>query len=156
MNQESTQLPAPVRHFSVLLSPTPRGARLARLLAVEWLRTWELPYGTAGDAAHIVAELASNAATHGRLAGRDFLLTLRVDGGVLRIEVTDTRGDELPRPRTPSADSASGRGLLLVEALADRWGVELGPVPRKTVWAELGPLAPEHGGPRSGATGALP
>ncbi|MGP9019199.1 ATP-binding protein [Streptomyces sp. BR1] len=138
MNQESTQLPAPARHFSVLLSPTPRGARLARLLAAEWLRTWELPYGTAGDAAHIVAELAANAATHGRLAGRDFLLALRVDGGVLRIEVTDTRGDELPRPQAPSTDSASGRGLLLVEALATRWGVTPGPVPRKTVWAELG------------------
>ncbi|MFF2327051.1 MULTISPECIES: hypothetical protein [unclassified Streptomyces] len=33
------------------------------------------------------------------------------------------------------------RGLLIVEALADRWGIDVGPVPRKTVWAELD-LAP--------------
>jgi hypothetical protein len=51
--------------------------------------------------------------------------------------VTDTRGDALPRHRHPSPDAESGRGLLLVEALANRWGTELGPVPRKTVWAEL-------------------
>lgn len=36
----------------------------------------------------------------------------------------------------PADDSESGRGLLIVEALADRWGVVLGPVPRKVVWAE--------------------
>ena len=36
----------------------------------------------------------------------------------------------------------SGYGLLLVAELADRWGVRTGPVPCKTVWAEveLGPL----------------
>jgi hypothetical protein len=38
----------------------------------------------------------------------------------------------------PAPDSESGRGLVIVEALADRWGVELGPRPRKTVWAECG------------------
>lgn len=40
--------------------------------------------------------------------------------------------------RTPTApDAESGRGLLLVEALADRWGAAAGPYPRKTVWAEV-------------------
>ncbi len=142
MNKEkSTPLGTPTRHFSVLLSPTPRGARLARLLATEWLRSWELPYGVTEAAEHLVAELASNAATHGRFPGRDFRLALLATAEVLRIEVTDTRGDELPRHRPPMPDAESGRGLLLVEALADRWGVELGPVPRKTVWAELD-LAP--------------
>lgn len=138
MNQKkSTQLGSPTRHFSVLLSPTPRGARLARLLATEWLRTWDLPTGLTDTAAHLVAELASNAATHGRLPGRDFCLVLHATADVLRIEVTDTRGDDLPCPQHPSAEAESGRGLLLVEALADHWGVEPGPVPRKTVWAEL-------------------
>ncbi|MGX1910433.1 ATP-binding protein [Streptomyces phaeochromogenes] len=146
MNKEkSTQLDTPTRHFSVLLSPTPRGARLARLLGAEWLRTWDLPYGVTETAEHLVAELAANAAIHGRLPGRDFRLALLVTAEVLRIEVTDTRGDELPHPQRPSADSTSGRGLVLVEALADRWGVELGPVPRKTAWAELDlPVAPHR------------
>ncbi|MEH0545593.1 ATP-binding protein [Streptomyces sp. B21-105] len=138
MNQKtSTQLHSPTRHFSVLLSPTPRGARLARLLATEWLRTWELPHHTAEAAAHLVAELAANAATHGRLPGRDFRLALLARAETLRVEVTDTRGVDLPHRRPPAPDAEAGRGLLLVEAFADRWGVELGPTPRKIVWAEL-------------------
>ncbi|MEU1037347.1 ATP-binding protein [Streptomyces sp. NPDC005551] len=142
MNQETSgprpQLARHFRTFSVLLSPTPRGARLARLLAVEQLRIWGVPLEAAG---HIVAELAANAVRHGRVPGRDFRLTLLVVGGTLRIEVTDTRGDRLPvLPREVPADAESGRGLLLVDALADRWGVTAGPPPRKTVWAEI-PLA---------------
>ena len=163
MNQEnSAQLHAPTRHFGVQLSPTPRGARLARLLATEWLRTWDLPPGSTDTAAHLVAEFAANAATHGRLPGRDFRLALHATTDVLRIEVTDTRGDGLPVGQPPSPDAESGRGLVLVEALADRWGIELGPVPRKTVWAELdlprreSLATPKHSGPRSGAAGALP
>ncbi|MEU9877058.1 ATP-binding protein [Streptomyces phaeochromogenes] len=159
MNKEkSTQLDTPTRHFSVLLSPTPRGARLARLLGTEWLRTWDLPYGITEVAEHLVAELAANAATHGRLPGRDFRLALLARGETLRIEVTDTRGDDLPRRRSSSPDAESGRGLLLVEALSDRWGVELGPVPRKTVWAELdlAPHSPEPEAVCSGGPGALP
>ncbi|MET9363028.1 ATP-binding protein [Streptomyces sp. NPDC006632] len=138
MNQEnSTQPLAPARHFSVLLSSTPRGAHLARFLATEWLRTWGLPPGIIGTAEHLVAELAANAATHGRLPGRDFRLALHATTEALRIEVTDTRGSDLPRYQFPSPEAVSGRGLVLVDALADRWGVELGPVPRKTVWTEL-------------------
>nr|WP_202036402.1 ATP-binding protein [Streptomyces mexicanus] len=138
VNREITDPPSrlggPVRNFSLQLSPTPRGARLARLLAAEQLRTWGLPLH---PAEHIVAELAANAATHGRVPGRDFRLLLYVVGDTLRIEVTDTRGDRLPRVRPAAADAESGRGLLLVDALADRWGVVSGPPPRKTVWAEV-------------------
>ncbi|MFI9294236.1 ATP-binding protein [Streptomyces gardneri] len=138
MNQQDTvQVHSPTRHFSVLLSPTPRGARLARLLAVEWMRDHEVPYGVTETATQVVAELATNAATHGRVAGRSFRLALLSQPDVLRIEVTDTRGEDLPSLQAPCPEGDSGRGLLLVEALADRWGVGLGPVPRKTVWAEL-------------------
>lgn len=149
MNQETA---APVRNFSVLLSPTPRGARLARLLATEQLRAWGLPFDTA---AHIVAELAANAITHGRVPGRDFQLTLYVVADTLRVEVTDTRGDRLPRTQHPSPGAESGRGLVLVEALAARWGVSPGPRPRKTVWAELD-LSPKVRNPYSGGRDGLP
>ncbi|MGW0627153.1 ATP-binding protein [Streptomyces sp. NPDC002758] len=138
------------------MSPTPRGARLARLLATEWLRTWDLPYGHAETAEHVIAELAANAATHGRLPGRNFHLALEATAAVLRIKVTDTRGDDLPHRRLPSTEAVSGRGLLLVEALADRWGVERGPAPRKTVWAELDLQEPNPGAVCSGDTDALP
>ncbi|MFD3825466.1 ATP-binding protein [Streptomyces sp. QTS137] len=136
-----------VRHTTMLLSSTPRGARLGRLLAVDALRSWGLPHEAAS---HVVAELAANAATHGRLPGRSFRLTLYVVGSTLRIEVTDTRADRLPARQEPAAGDESGRGLLLVEALADRWGVVEGRFPRKTVWAELSLAPPEHGPAGSG------
>ncbi|MGW3494144.1 ATP-binding protein [Streptomyces sp. NPDC001020] len=143
MNQETAegtaQPAAQFRNFTVLLSSTRRGARLARLLAEAQLRSWGLPTETAS---HVVAELAANAATHGRVPGRDFRLTLYVVGGTLRIEVTDTQGDRLPEPQQPSVDVESGRGLLIVDALADRWGVSEDRFPRKTVWAELGSPEP--------------
>lgn len=131
------QPPSPTAHFDVLLSPTPRGARLARVLALDWLRTLGLPHPLTQAAEQVVAELAANAATHGRVSGRGFRLALIADADALRIELTDTRGDGLPVLRPPAPDVDCGRGLLLVEAFADRWGVGLGPAPRKTVWAEL-------------------
>ncbi len=144
-----------VRHVSVLLSSTARGARLARLLAVDALRSWEVPYETAGQ---VVAELAANAATHGRVPGRSFRLTLYVVGTTLRVEVTDTRGHRRPVLREPDGVAESGRGLFLVDALADRWGVAEGRHPRKTVWAEIdltpAPApAPERGTSRFGDFG---
>ncbi|WP_371536089.1 ATP-binding protein [Streptomyces sp. NBC_01023] len=140
------QHPAPGRTFTVLLSPTRRGARLARLLTTAHLGHWGLP---AESAAHIVGELSANAMTHGRVPGRDFQLSLMVHGrALLRIEVSDARGERLPPgPGTaviPAGDAESGRGLLIVDSLADRWGVTPGPFPRKTIWAELD-LVP-HGG----------
>ncbi|MGX1560138.1 ATP-binding protein [Streptomyces sp. NPDC055506] len=146
MKQRSTELTTPVRNFSLQLSPTPRGARLARLLAIEQLRSWGLPLDPARQ---VVAELSANAVTHGRAPGRDFRLLLYVVADTLRIEVTDTRHDRLP------VLSDSGRGLLLVEALADRWGTTPGLPPRKTVWAEID-LAPEPKNLNSGGTGGLP
>ncbi|ESU48844.1 ATP-binding protein [Streptomyces filamentosus] len=134
MNRKITQPRARTGQFAVQLSATRRGARLARLLATEQLRSWGLPLE---DASLVIGELATNAALHGYVPGRDFRITLGVYDDVLRIEVADTRGDRLPEKRDPDAESEGGRGLLLVEALSVRWGTEHGPFPRKTVWAEV-------------------
>lgn len=119
------------------LSATRRGARLARLLAAEQLHDWGLPLD---PARLVVAELASNAVLHGRVPGRSFRLTLSVLAPrTLCVEVADARGERWPTRVRDSADrrSESGYGLLLVEEFADLWGVRSGPVPCKTVWAEL-------------------
>ncbi|MEI5035667.1 ATP-binding protein [Streptomyces sp. S1A(2023)] len=135
MNQRITQPRARTGQFAVQLSATRRGARLARLLlATEQLRSWGLPLE---DAGLVIGELATNAALHGYVPGRDFRILLSVYDDILRIEVVDTRGESLPEKQAPAADSESGRGLLLVEALSVRWGTEHGPFPRKTVWAEV-------------------
>ncbi|MFK0115114.1 ATP-binding protein [Streptomyces sp. NPDC090994] len=133
MNRQNTC----TRYFSVPLSATRRGARLARLLAAEQLHAWGLPLD---PARLVVAELAANAVLHGRVPGRSFRLGLSVgETGVLRVEVTDARGDLLPGPGS-ATDGESGYGLVLVGELADRWGVVEGPVPCKTVWAEIDPV----------------
>lgn len=119
------------------------------------------------NVALIVGELVANAVTHGRVPGRDFELRLTLRGGdkapcagpkpdlptdpdapdaphparVLHIDVSDTRGERRPPSpgeiTVPDASAAGGRGLLLVEALADRWSVlDRTPV-GKTVRAEL-------------------
>ncbi|MFI5676711.1 ATP-binding protein [Streptomyces cellulosae] len=139
MSQESIpQVTLAADHFTVQLSATRRGARLARLLTERQLCEWGVRFG---DAVQIVAELASNAVLHGRVPGRDFRLALRLHSdGVLRIEVTDARGDRVPRvPESVAVDAESGRGLRLVAAFAERWGVEEAPANCKTVWAELAP-----------------
>ncbi|MFD9318661.1 ATP-binding protein [Streptomyces sp. NPDC060053] len=135
----------PTRHFTLRLSATPRGARLARHLAAEQLDTWGWPYATDanGTAALLVAELAANAVRHGRERGRDFRLrlTLHPENATLRIEVTDARpGRRPPTPGTlepPAPYAESGRGLLLVEALAGHWGATWGDQYTKTVWCEV-------------------
>ncbi|MFE4411445.1 ATP-binding protein [Streptomyces sp. NPDC056821] len=125
------QPPVTVRMFTQHLSSTPFGARLARHLAMAQLNTWGISHGTplSDTAATIVAELAANAVTHGRVPGRDFELRLAHTPDVLlRIEVSDTRGERRPPGPADLAPSPSfldeaGRGLFLVDTLADRWEV---------------------------------
>ncbi|WP_282694294.1 ATP-binding protein [Streptomyces sp. CC208A] len=136
MNQETSQLVASERHFTIQLSSTHRGARLARLLAVEQLRFWGLG-GVVDPATQVVAELVNNAVTHGHVDGRDFRLGMTLGDTTLLVEATDTRGDRLPLIAARSGEEEGGRGLLIVAGLALRWGVRRGPVPQKTVWAEL-------------------
>ncbi|WAL98371.1 ATP-binding protein [Streptomyces sp. Je 1-369] len=152
MNTSTPQLPASQHAFTQLLSSTRRGARLARLLATEQLRTWPVPPSVTERAEQIVAELAANAVLHGRIQGRDFRLALTLDTTVrtLRIEVTDARGDQLPLPTgKPETPQESGLGLYLVAALADRWGTEPYPPSGKSVWAKI-VLTPEAAGCISG------
>ncbi|MEU7294916.1 ATP-binding protein [Streptomyces exfoliatus] len=145
MNSMTPQLRSELHTFSQLLSSTRRGARLARLLAVAQLHAWDAPRDVTERAGQVVAELAANAVLRGWLPGRDFRLGLTLDpaDGGLRIEVTDARGDRLPAMVRPGGgEGDGGRGLPLVAALADGWGVVPYPPGGKTVWASLGPGLP--------------
>jgi anti-sigma regulatory factor (Ser/Thr protein kinase) len=140
----------PGPRLALRFSSTRRGAHLARQLAVQQFTEWTgLPHGS--DPAHTVAvltaELASNAVRHGSLPGRDFRLALLLLPYALRVEVTDTRPERRPEPASTvsqSLDVPSGRGLLLVEAYAERWGWECRDAYTKTVWGEVVlPSSPE-------------
>lgn len=144
----NSQLQSPPLHFAQRFSSSAHGARQARLLAGRQLDDWGYPHdSTATESARIVVgELAANAVTHGHVPGRDFRLRMTLIGGYLWIEVTDARGESKPPSLPAHADltAESGRGLLLVTALANRWGVLDGPTPGKTIWAEVALPAEEH------------
>ncbi|NSL43070.1 ATP-binding protein [Streptomyces sp. 8P21H-1] len=142
--------------FEMRFTSTPRGARLARRLAAHRLDSWDIPYGTRPheEVVLVLGELTANAVRHGHVPGRDFHLLLRVGAPArtVRVEVTDTRGDRTPPdPRAlsvPGTEDTGGRGLLLVAALADRWGWHpRRGGPGKTVWAECVSAASGTAGP---------
>jgi anti-sigma regulatory factor (Ser/Thr protein kinase) len=87
-----------------------------------------------------VSELATNALVHGVPPGRGFLLMLRRDfGGVLRVELHDSGGGVphiADQPGRGRDQEEGGRGLLLVDALADKWDVGHRD-PGKIVWCEF-------------------
>jgi len=90
------------------------------------------PAALLDDARVVVTELATNAVRH---AGSAFSVSINGEGGRVRISVRD-RSRAMPAPQPPSPHRLSGRGLVLVAALASRWGVEPRP-DGKVVWAEL-------------------
>jgi anti-sigma regulatory factor (Ser/Thr protein kinase) len=85
----------------------------------------------------MVSEMVTNVLMH---TDGDALLVAEAAGELgarrLRVEVADA-SDELPHKRHPGETASSGRGVLLMEMLADTWGVD----PRgegKSIWFELG------------------
>ncbi|MET9499334.1 ATP-binding protein [Streptomyces sp. NPDC006552] len=106
-------------------------AQHVRRIVRIYLRQWGMAELT--DAAELaLTELLANVVRH--VPDRHCsLLILRQKGG-LRVEVGD------PDPRRPVVQAPAqweegGRGLLLVQAVTDRWGVLPNP-PGKTVWFE--------------------
>jgi hypothetical protein len=108
-------------------------ARLARRATHDTLGSWGLGH-LEETATLLVSELVSNAVRH---AGTGLVLELALEAGGrwLRMEVADA-DPHPPLPRTPAALDESGFGFVLIEALADKWGVRE-TATGKGVWAEL-------------------
>lgn len=81
----------------------------------------------------LVCEVVTNAIRHGAGPVR---LRCSVTGRLLHVEVTD-RGARLPQRRYPALLEQGGRGLYILDALADRWGVEPAAEGGKTVWFDI-------------------
>jgi two-component sensor histidine kinase len=116
----------------VALRPEPSSVREARRYVSDELTSVGFD-GAAMTAELLVSELVTNAILHARTPVR---LSVDVVGDdVIRVAVADD-SPRAPQQRRHSVDSGTGRGLLLVERMARRWGVEVGSA-GKVVWFEL-------------------
>ena len=89
------------------------------------------------DMVLMVSELMTNAVTHGRVpgtSGRQVRMAIEKTGDVIRVEVRGTQTDKKPH-LCGTGQGTGGRGLVLVDALSDAWGVNP-EVTGKTVWVE--------------------
>ena len=122
----------PIR-AEIRLAPSPASAREARCFVAGTLSQWGNTQ-LVEAAALLVSELVTNAITHAR---SEVHVVIGHGGNfaVLRVEVRDFSA-EPPTLGRFDLDAISGRGLALVEALSDRWGVETHSS-GKRVWFEL-------------------
>jgi anti-sigma regulatory factor (Ser/Thr protein kinase) len=76
------------------------------------------------DAALLVSELFGNSVQHSRsrVAGGTVTVAVSARDGLIRVEVTDCSGPEVPELCPAGRDAEGGRGLQLVAGLAARWG----------------------------------
>ncbi|WP_316751548.1 SpoIIE family protein phosphatase [Streptomyces herbicida] len=127
-----TQLPAaPLATATTDLPALPQSVSAGRDFLGRVLDEWALT-DRADDACLLLSEVLTNAVQHAQ--GPIGLHICRTDIE-LTIEIGD-RSPHLPQPRTAAEDAESGRGLLLVRALADDWGVR--PTDEgKTTWFSL-------------------
>jgi anti-sigma regulatory factor (Ser/Thr protein kinase) len=127
-----------VRASSVVLLPhTPSSVAVARQRLCAQLHASGVADSAVTDAAVIVSELLSNALRHARpLSSGDVRVAWNRHGDVIELSVSDGGASTEPRRSRPTLSSLGGRGLGIVESLADCWGVrhEDGAT---TVWALL-------------------
>ncbi|MEC4019041.1 ATP-binding protein [Streptomyces sp. H27-D2] len=120
----------------------------ARRRVLSQLREWGIAEEVRDDAGLVVSELFTNALRH--TDSEKIGCELRFNGDLLRVEVADQGCGTLePREQVSDADQEGGRGLLLVGALSDTWGVRPDKSGRgRVVWADLSsvcaPLRSRH------------
>jgi anti-sigma regulatory factor (Ser/Thr protein kinase) len=96
------------------------------------LRGWNLDT-MVPDAELLVSELVTNAVLHAHSAA---VVSLARENDHVRVSVSD-KSSVLPRLRDYGPAAVTGRGMLLVDRVATRWGVDMDGS-GKSVWFELG------------------
>ncbi len=114
----------------------PASAALVRRAIAADLAERHIPAAAAQDVVLVASELVGNAVVHARAGSGDQLaVTWQVVPGAVTVEVGDP-SPELPQLRTASDSATGGRGLHIVEAIADAWGVRR-TSHGKQVWARV-------------------
>jgi anti-sigma regulatory factor (Ser/Thr protein kinase) len=119
---------------SLTLAAVPQSAATARRFIADICNAAQLGEDTCATAALLVSELVTNAIRYG---GSRAVLEAAVPGGRLRVSVKDDNPRLPVVGQHPDLTAESGRGLQLVSALADDWGVESLDAGGKAVWFTL-------------------
>ncbi|MFF7763961.1 ATP-binding protein [Streptomyces griseorubiginosus] len=120
--------------LSAILPGLEESAEIARQLVRATLNAWQVEHLT-DSAVLLVSELVANAVQHTDSRYIEVVIS-RTGTRLVRIGVVDT-ASALPEMTRPGADLlTSGRGLLLIDALCERWGTDIYRV-GKHVWCEL-------------------
>lgn len=113
--------PTELQHRRIRLAADPRSVAEARKQIRVAIAVWDVPVDSE-TASLLVSELVTNAITHDGVGPGGVMVSVRVARGRLRVDVHDTSA-ALPEPeRDTPVDAETGRGLLLVDTLADEWG----------------------------------
>lgn len=130
-----------VRRAQVDLPLGPAAPRTARATVLDVFDGWGITDGELREgAALVVSELVTNAFLHG---GGQIALQVDEEQGAIRVSVSDGSG-ALPRPNGAGSFDVSGRGLVIVGALASEWGTQRHEGGGKEVWVRLSRAAHAH------------
>jgi anti-sigma regulatory factor (Ser/Thr protein kinase) len=88
----------------------------------------------------MVSELATNSIRH---ANSSFRVQIERRPAVVRVEVSDSAGDVMPRLRSPSPDQPTGRGLRIVSLFSHSWGITQSAGSDKSVWFTVADPQPQ-------------
>ena len=134
---EPFRRPRQSRQDGFALPALPSSVSRARDHVCRQLRSWGFPEDLGHTAQLVISEFFTNAVQHTQSSS--IMCSLRLGERQLRIEVLDEGATgEGPCPREAAPDAVDGRGLQLVGALADAWGVaSAGHRAGRMVWAEL-------------------
>jgi anti-sigma regulatory factor (Ser/Thr protein kinase) len=120
---------------SLAISPVPEQVGEVRHALEDLLRGWGVHAEAVQVGVLIASELTANAVVHAR-ESRMVVVEARLLPGALRLSVRDGAGG-VPRAVVSSDDEEGGRGLRLIDALADDWGFTRHRDGSKTVWATV-------------------
>ena len=130
-------IPARVTDAACRLPRDPRSVGRARAVLRQQLAACRISGEVADSAELVLSELVTNAYRHACAPGRQIGVRISIQGGALTVEVSDADPTH-PRAGGAADDDICGRGLFLVDALADDWGVQPRPFGiGKTVWAVI-------------------
>ncbi|RBQ17552.1 ATP-binding protein [Spongiactinospora rosea] len=121
----------------VRLPATASSVPVARAFARVVLRGGGGAEDAVDSALYVVTELVTNAIVHGSRPGERVTVRLAILQDAARLEVLDKGRGVGPRLREPTDDGEGGRGLVLVDILAAKWGVKRVGWGGRSVWADL-------------------